>query len=132
MIPKAEQQRTGVVVDNIPEGLKSLKQWTNWSAIWDEAKEKFSKPPMKANGRNGSSTDEKTWTTLKKALAALGRDAVYVDNGGKWHHVTLDGVGVAGLERTPYTGTDIDHCINLEDRGRLRQLHGDHAVGGWT
>jgi hypothetical protein len=103
-----------VVLENIPEELKSLKQWTNWSAIWDDAKEKFSKPPMKANGRNGSSTDEQSWTTLEEALAALGRDAVYMDNGGKRHHVTLDGVGFAGLERTPYTGTDLDHCINPE------------------
>jgi putative DNA primase/helicase len=111
MITKPQQHRSSVFVGNIPEELKTLKQWTNWSAIWDDAKEKFNKPPMKASGRNGSSTDEKTWTTLGESFAALGRGAVYVDNGGKRHHVTLDGVGFAGLERTPYTGIDLDHCI---------------------
>jgi hypothetical protein len=112
MIPKAEQQRTGILVDNIPEELKIPDQWVNWSAIWDDAKERFNKPPMKASGRNGSSTDEKTWTTLAKSLAALGRDAVYVDNSGKRRRCTLDGIGFAGLERTPYAGIDLDHCID--------------------
>ena len=100
--------------ENIPEKMKGLKQWVNWARIWSEDKAKFSKPPMRANGRNASSTNPKDWTTLEKSLAALGRGGVYTDNARKRHHVTLDGVGLAGLGRTPYTGIDLDHCIAPE------------------
>ena len=98
--------------ENIPEDLERLDQWVNWAGIWNEDKAKFSKPPMTAGGRNASSTKPSTWTTLDKSLAALGRDAIYVDNAGEGHRVTLDGVGLAGLGRTPYTGIDLDHCID--------------------
>ena len=101
-------------VENAPEQLKQINQWVNWASIWNKDKEKFSKPPMKASGRNGSSTDETTWTTLEKSLAAVGREGVYVDNSGKRHRVTLDGVGFAGLGRTSFTGIDLDHCIDRE------------------
>ncbi len=99
---------------NIPAQIKQENQWVNWAVIWSEDKKKFSKPPMTAGGRNASSTRPDTWTTLDKALAALGRDALYVDSAGKRHRVTLDGVGLAGLERTPFTGVDLDHCVNPE------------------
>jgi biotin operon repressor len=115
MIPKSEQASTEDLrkaLENAPEQLKQINQWVNWSRIWNEDKEKFNKPPMKASGRNGSSTDEATWTTLEKSLAAFCREGVYVDNSGKKHRVTLDGVGFAGLGRTPYTGIDLDHCID--------------------
>ncbi len=100
--------------ENIPEEMKGLKQWVNWAGIWSEDKAKFSKPPMKATGRNASSTNPKDWTTLEKSLGAMGRDGVYTDNAGKRHPVTLDGIGLAGLGRTPYTGIDLDHCIDPE------------------
>jgi len=109
-----EQVRAGVLKENIPEELQHWAQWVNWAGIWSEDKAKFSKPPMTAGGRNASSTKPYTWTTLDKALAALGRGAIYVDNAGEGHRVTLDGVGLAGLGRTPFTGIDLDHCINPE------------------
>jgi hypothetical protein len=114
MIPKAEPEGIAEFLENIPEELEILDQWVNWAGIWSEDKEKFSKPPMTAGGRNASSTEPGTWTTLEKSLAALGRDAIYVDNTGRRQRVTLDGVGLAGLGRTPYTGIDLDHCINPE------------------
>lgn len=107
-------QALEVKPEGIPDELKALPQWVNWAGIWNEDKEKFSKPPMTAGGRNASSTAPHTWTTLKKSLAALGRDGMYIDNAGETHRVTLDGVGIAGLGRTPYTGIDLDHCVNPE------------------
>ncbi len=85
--------------ENIPEELKSIPQWVNWAGIWDE--EKLNKPPMTTKGRNASSTAEKKWATFEKSLAALGRNGVYVDYTGKRNQVTLDGVGLAGLELSP-------------------------------
>lgn len=101
-------------LEHVPTALQLLDQWVNWAGVWSEDKKKFSKPPMTASGRNASSTDEATWSTYHKSLEALGRDGIYTDNTGKKHHVTLDGVGLAGLERTPYTGIDLDHCIDRE------------------
>jgi len=115
MIHDAGRPRTGEIkVGNIPEELKVLDQWVNWAGIWNAEGEKFSKPPMTANGRNASSTGEGTWTTLEKSLAAVGRTGVYTDNAGTRHRVTLDGVGLAGLGRTRYTGADLDGCRDPE------------------
>jgi hypothetical protein len=106
---------TAELFANIPEELKNLDQWVNWAGIWSEDKAKFGKAPMNAsNGRNGSSTNEDKWTTFDKSVAALGRPGVYTDNAGKKHDVTLDGIGFAGLGRTPYTGIDLDHCLDPE------------------
>ncbi len=110
----AHEDTREIQPENIPEEMKGLEQWVNWAGIWSEGKAKFSKPPMRANGRNASSTKPGTWTTLDKSLAALGREGLYVDSSGERHRVTLDGVGLAGLGRTPYTGVDLDHCIAPE------------------
>ena len=112
-INHAGQERTREIQpENIPDELRGLKQWVNWAGIWSEDKENFSKPPMTSGGRNASSTKPGTWTTLEKSLAALGRDAIYTDSAGQKHSVTLDGVGLAGLERTGWSGIDLDHCVN--------------------
>lgn len=109
---EARAQVLEVLPEGIPHELKALPQWVNWAGIWNENKEKFSKPPMTAGGRNASSTAPHTWTTLDKSLAALGHDGMYIDNAGEERRVTLDGVGIAGLGRTPYTGIDLDHCVD--------------------
>ena len=114
MIPKDDPHRIGEFLENVPEELKRMDQWVNWSKLWNEDKTQFSKPPMRASGRNASSTDEKTWTSFEKSVAALGRDGVYKDNSGKKHNVTLDGIGFAGIGRTGYSGLDFDHCIDPE------------------
>ncbi len=113
-INHAAQDFTKLQPEGIPDELKVRPQWVNWAGIWNEDKEKFSKPPMTAGGRNASSTTPHTWTTLDKSLAALGRDGMYIDNAGEKHRVTLDGIGIAGLGRTPYTGIDLDDCVNPE------------------
>ncbi len=77
MIPKDDPHRIGEFLENVPEELKRMDQWVNWSKLWNEDKTQFSKPPMRASGRNASSTDEKTWTTFEESVAALGRDGVY-------------------------------------------------------
>jgi hypothetical protein len=110
----AQERTTEIKAANIPEELKVLKQWVNWAGIWNEEREKLNKPPMTANGRNASPTGEGTWTTLEKSLAAVGRAGVYTDNARKRRHVTLDGIGLAGLGRTRYTGVDLDNCVNPE------------------
>jgi hypothetical protein len=111
---KDEERERQIQPENLPQELKSLKHWVNWAALWSADKKSFSKPPMRANGRNASSTEPGDWTTLEESLAALGRDGVYRDRWGRKHHVTLDGVGLAGLERTDWVGVDLDGCVNPE------------------
>jgi hypothetical protein len=87
--------------ENIPDELKQLGQWVNWHGVWDEKKKKLNKIPKKHDGRAGSSTDENTWTSFVNALSVVGQRY-------------RDGIGLAGLERTPFTGLDIDSCVNPE------------------
>ncbi len=87
--------------ENIPKQLAQRDQWLCWRGVRDEEK-KLNKVPKKADGTAGSSTNEDTWTTLKDALEAVERKR------------TLDGIGFAGMGRTPFVGIDIDHCIDPE------------------
>jgi hypothetical protein len=99
MIHDDAHEYAAVFEENIPEKLKRIEQWVNWRGEWSESKEKLNKVPKQHNGNAASSTDENTWTTFGVALAAaLER--------------TRFGIGLAGLERTPLTGIDLDKCID--------------------
>ncbi len=86
---------------NVPEQLKQKDQWVCWRGEWSKKKKKLNKPPKTTDGAPASSTDNTTWTTFENAVDAVG-------------YRRLDGIGFAGLGRTPYTGIDIDHCIDPE------------------
>ena len=85
-----------VFEENIPEVLKRIEQWVCWRGEWSG--EKLNKPPKQPTGNAASSTDERTWSPFDHALCAARKRKRY-------------GLGLAGLERTPYTGIDIDGCI---------------------
>ncbi len=87
--------------EGIPDRLKERDQWLCWRGVWDEEKKKLNKVPKKTDGTAGSSTNEATWTTFEKAISTV-RDG------------DLDGIGFAGMGRTPFVGIDIDHCIDSE------------------
>ena len=93
---------TPVKRDGIPAELRELKQFVCWQGKRAPETEKLNKVPKKYDGRAGSSTNPATWSTLDKAL-----DAVEADD-------RLDGIGLAGLELTPYIGIDLDHCRDPE------------------
>lgn len=93
----------------IPQELKEIPQWLNWAGIWKN--DKLSKPPMRPAGVNGSSTNPNSWSSFERSLEVLGNKATYRDPAGDKHDATLDGVGLGGLEKTPYVGIDLDDCI---------------------
>src|SRR5215212_500432 len=99
MIHDDAHEYAAVFEENIPEKLKRIEQWVNWRGEWSESKEKLNKVPKQHNGNAASSTDENTWTTFGVALAAV-------------LERTRFGIGLAGLERTPLTGIDLDKCID--------------------
>jgi hypothetical protein len=104
--------RFAPILENIPEETKLLKRWVNWSAVWDEGKSKFNKPPMQHHGYNGSSTAPAAWTYLDTAYSALGKKATYTDFKGIKHDVALDGVGFVVTKDDNITGVDLDDCID--------------------
>ncbi len=85
-----------VRVENIPDELKARPQWVVWKAVG----EKPDKVPFSArSGRKASSTDLMTWSTFEEALEAY-EDGEYA------------GLGFVFSSADPYTGIDLDNCVN--------------------
>jgi putative DNA primase/helicase len=85
-----------VKAENIPEQLKARPQWVVWKAVGD----KPDKVPYSARtGRRASSTDLLTWATFQEALEAY-------ENGD------YAGLGFVFSSADPYTGIDLDNCVD--------------------
>jgi primase-polymerase (primpol)-like protein len=85
-----------VKVERIPEELRVRPQWVVWKAVGD----KPDKVPYSARtGRNASSTDLLTWSTVQEALEAY-------ENGD------YAGLGFVFSSADPYTGIDLDNCVD--------------------
>src|SRR5215216_5940206 len=82
--------------ENIPGELKGRPQWVVWKAVGD----KPDKVPYSARtGRRASSTDLMTWSTFEEALDAY-------ENG------EYAGLGFVFSSGDPYTGIDLDGCVD--------------------
>jgi putative DNA primase/helicase len=91
-----KKQLLSVKADSIPEELKVRPQWVVWCAVG----EKPDKVPYSAKtGRRASSTDLLTWATFEEALGAY-------ENG------EYAGVGFVFSTADPYTGVDLDNCVD--------------------
>jgi putative DNA primase/helicase len=87
-----------VKVENIPEELKARPQWVVWKAIG----QKPDKVPYSARtGRKASSTDLLTWSTFEEALETYTRGE-------------CEGVGFVFSSGDPYTGIDLDNCVDKD------------------
>jgi putative DNA primase/helicase len=85
-----------VKVESIPEELRARPQWVVWKAVGD----KPDKVPYSARtGRRASSTDLLTWATFQEALEAY-------ENGD------YAGLGFMFSSADPYTGIDLDDCVD--------------------
>jgi putative DNA primase/helicase len=90
-----------VRTENIPEELKARPQWVVWQAVG----EKPDKVPYSARtGRKASSTDLMTWSTFEEALEAYER--------GEYA-----GLGFVFSSGDPYTGIDLDNCV--DENGKI-------------
>jgi putative DNA primase/helicase len=82
--------------ENIPKELKARPQWVVWKAVGD----KPGKIPYSArSGRKASSTDLMTWSTFPEALEA-------------YEHGEYAGLGFMFSSADPYTGIDLDGCVD--------------------
>jgi putative DNA primase/helicase len=85
-----------VEAENIPKELRARPQWVVWKAVG----EKPDKVPYSAKtGRTASSTDLLTWGTFGEALKAY--------NNGEYA-----GLGFVFSTGDPYTGIDLDSCVD--------------------
>ena len=89
-----------VRAENLPEELKRRPQWVLWKAVGD----KPDKVPYSATtGCKASSTDLLTWATFQEALEAY-------ENG------EYAGLGFVFSSADPYTGIDIDRCVDEDGK----------------
>jgi putative DNA primase/helicase len=87
-----------VRTESIPEELKARSQWVVWEAVG----EKPDKVPYSARtDRKASSTDLMTWSTFEEALQAYKKDE-------------YAGLGFMFSSGDPYTGIDLDNCVDEE------------------
>jgi putative DNA primase/helicase len=94
-----------VKAENIPEQLKARPQWVVWKAVGD----KPDKVPHSARtGRMASSTDLLTWGTFQEALEA-------------YENRDYAGIGFVFSSADPYTGIDLDDCVDA-----------DGEIAGWA
>lgn len=98
-----------VLLENIPDEIKSLHRWVTWDWIWSVKQSKWTKPPLQANKMLASSTDSKTWTTFQVAYL-LGRNRA--------------GVGFMLGEDVGIVGIDLDKCRN-PDTGEIKPLQAE-------
>jgi putative DNA primase/helicase len=85
-----------VEAETIPAQLKVRPQWVVWKAV-GEKPDKVPYSPRTA--RRASSTDLLTWSTFEEALGAYQKDE-------------YAGLGFLFSSADPYTGIDLDNCVD--------------------
>jgi putative DNA primase/helicase len=105
-----------VKAENIPEELKARPQWVVWEAVG----EKPDKVPYSAaTGRKASSTDLMTWSPFAEVVGAY-------ENG------EYAGIGFVFSSADPYTGIDLDNCVDKAGKIALWALEIAHHLNGYT
>jgi primase-polymerase (primpol)-like protein len=105
-----------VKVESIPEELRVRPQWVVWKAVG----EKPDKVPYSARtARKASSTDLMTWSTFEEALEAY-------ENG------EYAGLGFVFSSGDPYTGVDLDNCVDEDGEIALWALEIVHYFDSYT
>lgn len=99
-----------IIVENIPEELRAVKQWVCWKYEARTGKhvgfkkQKPAKLPVDCKtGRRANVTDSKCYYWFAEALAYA-----------QAHKEIVAGVGFVFTSGDPYTGIDIDKCRNLQ------------------
>lgn len=88
--------------ENIPQALRERPQWVCWRYRLDESGSKWTKPPLDVKtGYAARSTDPQTWTDFDTAVDAMDR---------------YDGIGFVLTTEDPFTGIDLDNCIDEQSQ----------------
>jgi putative DNA primase/helicase len=101
--PGNEAPVVGVYSDSIPGELKALPRFVVWQLEECDGRPRPKKVPYTPRtGRKASPTDPSAWGTFEEALEALDAQERY------------DGLGLALTEEDPFTGVDLDGCVDPE------------------
>ena len=91
-----------VAAENIPDDLRSRRQWVLWRYEWDARRRKWVKPPYTpATQQPAKVTDASTWGSYQVALAAATAEG--------W-----DGIGFVFTALDDLVGVDVDDCRDLK------------------
>jgi primase-polymerase (primpol)-like protein len=93
-----------VQLENLPHELKIRPQWVNWR-LEKRGTDLTKVPYTPGTQRKASSTDSITWGTFEQAIEVL---------------VRYDGLGFVFSSGDPYTGVDLDKCVEQET-GEIEQ-----------
>jgi putative DNA primase/helicase len=85
-----------VQMENIPREIRVRSQHVVWRA---EGEKPLKVPYSARTGHKASSTDLMTWSSFEEALKA-------------YEHDDYDGVGFVFSSGDPYTGIDLDDCVD--------------------
>ena len=87
-------------VANIPQELKNLPQWVGWK--FEQRGERLTKTPKNPRtGGNADTTKPDTWASIQAALISMEKYG-------------FDGIGFVFSESDPFTGIDLDKCLDPE------------------
>ena len=108
--PTTAKPQTSVLIDKIPESLRSLPDWCLWRDILPNRE--VAATPFQVNGLPASLSDPATWGTLDKALSRLDRGdyagvGFFVHEGNGLVAIALSGC------RNPRTGAVDDWAAEL-------------------
>jgi len=95
-----ETGRNHVKLDNIPDELKSYKQWVAWKAIAKNNGKATKIPVNPITGLYASTDKPETWSTYEDAVTYYNRD-----NG-------IAGIGFVFTKNDPFCGIDLDDCYD--------------------
>jgi len=110
------KQLLSVKAESIPEELKVRPQWVVWRAVG----EKPDKVPYSARtGRKASSTNLMTWSTFEETQEAY--------KSGKYA-----GLGFMLSSGDPFTGIDLDNCVDEDGEIALWALEIVHYFDSYT
>ena len=90
--------------EEIPEELRSLKQWVLWRYVWKDDQSAWSKVPLQPGGTAASTTNPETWATFDTVVLAF--------NQRQGH---FSGIGFVFTRESGYVGIDLDNCIEWRE-----------------
>jgi putative DNA primase/helicase len=104
---------------NIPPELTQLKQWVNWKYFFDKKRDKWTKPPCYAAGKNMDPHKPGNWLAFEEAKTAFKKNK------------HLAGVGIVLTHDLGLVGIDLDHCMK---NGTLEPWAAEivHKVGSYA
>lgn len=90
----------------IPEELKALPQWVCWKLVPnpDPSKKPIKKPVNPKTGYDAKSNGSATWGSFDEAVGFYQK-----------HKDTLSGIGFVFSKDDPFTGIDLDNCVDKSD-----------------